>query len=86
MVKTFLPAIITAEIINGKQCGGYLKCISSFSIEDIENIKNLNIQILDIVDICYTVGLKCRLKLTYLIETMFYGNNVLTRILSRILK
>ena len=35
MVKTFLPAIITtAEIKNGKQCGGYLKCISFFSIED----------------------------------------------------
>lgn len=39
MVKNFLPGVITtAEIINGKKCGGYLKCISFFSIEDTENI------------------------------------------------
>ena len=39
MVKNFLPGVITtAKIINGKECGGYLKCISFFSIEDTENI------------------------------------------------
>lgn len=39
MVKNFLPAVITtAEIINGKECRSYLKCISFFSIENTENI------------------------------------------------